>query len=88
MNYKKTFERLDYFLKHVDDTIPADVVNMAIDCSIAIEYQIPKKPNRDSLDKANICPTCGAPFTYWRGYRTYENKPRYCDACGQAIDWE
>ena len=87
MTYEKTLKRLDYFLKHVDDTIPADVVNMAVDCAVAIEYLIPKKPLRDNLDKAYLCPTCDSSFTFWRGYQTFEHKPNYCDACGQAIDW-
>lgn len=84
-----TLYRLKHFLEHeADDTTKPIVISMATSCVNALEKQTPKKPIRDSLDKANLCPACNSPFTYWRGYQVFENKPRYCDACGQAIDWE
>ena len=88
MTYEKTLKRLNDFIKNADDSVPTEVFNMVVDCAIAVGLQIPKKPIRDSLDKANLCPICNSSFTFWRGTQVIENKPRYCDACGQAIDWE
>ena len=90
MNYKKTFERLCYFIEHGCDnpSVSEDAFNMAMDCLDAISKQIPEKPIRDSLDKAYLCPVCSNPFTRWRGYDVINNKANYCDACGQAIYWE
>lgn len=88
MTYEKTLKRLDYFLKHVDNTIIPDVINMAVDCAVAIEFQIPKKPIRDALDKAYLCPSCNSSFTFWRGTQVFENKTDHCSSCGQAMDWE
>ena len=83
-----TLKRLKIFLEHeADDTTKPMVISMAIACVNALEKQIPKKPIRDTLDKAYLCPACNSSFTYWRGYQVFENKPNYCDTCGQAIDW-
>lgn len=83
-----TLKRLKTFLEHeADDTTKPIVISMATACVNALEKQIPKKPIRDSLDKAYLCPVCNSSFTYWRGYEVIESKPNYCDTCGQAIDW-
>ena len=90
MNYKKTFERLCYFIERGcdDPAVSEDAFNMAMVCFDAIQKKIPEKPIRDDMDKAYLCPACNSPFTYWRGYQMFENKPNYCPFCGQAIDWE
>lgn len=58
----------------------------------ALDKQIPKKPELRAMDGFDIevaaslcCPTCGGSVTnYWvRGA-----KPKHCQFCGQAIDWE
>lgn len=89
MNYKKTFERLCYFIERGSDdpAVSDDTFDMAMACFDAINKQIPKKPVRDSLDKAYLCPACNSSFTYWRGYTVIKNKTNYCSSCGQAIDW-
>ena len=84
-----TLKRLKVFLEHeANDTTKPIVISMAAACAAALEKQIPKKPIRDRLDKANLCPICNSSFTFWIGTQVFENKPYYCDACGQAIDWE
>lgn len=56
----------------------------------ALEKQIPKKPGeKESTEKTRyLCPNCEYnPITiYADGYRL-GNKPKYCEKCGQAIDW-
>lgn len=58
----------------------------------ALERMIPQKPELRAMDGFDIevaaslcCPTCGGSVTnYWvRGA-----KPKHCQFCGQAIDWE
>ena len=88
MTYEKTLKRLNDFIKNADDSVPTEVFNMAVDCAIAVGLQIPKKPIRDSLDKANLCPICNSSFTFWRGTQVIENKTSHCSSCGQAICWE
>lgn len=88
MTYEKTLKRLNDFIKNADDSVSTDVFNMVVDCAIAVGLQIPKKPIRDSLGKAYLCPICNNPFTRWRGYDVINNKANHCDACGQAIYWE
>lgn len=48
---------------------------------LAVEKQIPKKPimdNDNGIYDDEICPSC---------MRRCFPKERYCDKCGQAIDW-
>ena len=45
---------------------------------IALLKQIPKKPNNMA------CPNCGRIFLRLFGQT---KGPKYCDNCGQAIDW-
>jgi len=94
MTYERALEKTNELIRYGqltfdEDNIEAtEVIAMSIRSAEALEKQIPKKPVRDTLDKAYLCPTCNSSFTYWRGYQTFEHKPNYCDACGQAIDWE
>lgn len=90
MEYKKTLERLSYFVENSADNpaVSEDTFNMALDCLEAIMKLIPEKPTRDSMDKAYLCPTCRNPFTCWKGYQATDIKFDYCPSCGQAIDWE
>ena len=56
----------------------------------ALEKQIPKKPGeKESTEKTRyLCPNCEYnPITiYADGYRI-GNQPKYCEKCGQALDW-
>lgn len=86
---KIVLDRLKEFLEHeADETTKPIVVSMATACVNALEKQIPKKPNRDILDKAYLCPSCNSSFTFWRGTQVIENKTNHCSSCGQAILWE
>jgi hypothetical protein len=47
----------------------------------ALEKQIPKKPKDYPLSDGQ-CPSCNAVFDYdWKA------KSRFCQNCGQALDW-
>ena len=84
-----TLKRLKVFLEHeANETTKSIVVSMATACVNALEKQIPKKPDRDILDKVYLCPICNSSFTFWRGTQVFENKTAHCSSCGQAIDWE
>lgn len=65
-----------------------EAVGIAIE---ALEKQISKKPvikihdNRiPSEQNQPYCPNCDE-YLGWLGWQGYEEK--YCDNCGQAIDW-
>ena len=55
----------------------------------ALKKQIPMKPIEDSCaEKTNYVCSCGwIPITVWEdGYRL-GNTPKYCERCGQELDW-
>ena len=59
----------------------SEVRDMAIE---ALEKQIPKKPKAKDDNFAmsyGICPNCNNIVDDW-------NDNRFCNECGQAIDWE
>lgn len=63
-----------------------EVMQVTID---ALEKQIPKKP----IDKSNnpkdwhimSCPCCGRVF--WNSGEFMHYEPKWCEKCGQKIDW-
>lgn len=60
------------------------------ECGIAVEKQIPKKPKEQGTDEKTHykCPECGwIPLTIYSDGYHLGNKPKYCERCGQAIDW-
>ena len=60
------------------------------ECGIAVEKQIPKKPKEQGTDEKTHykCPECGwIPLTIYSDGCHLGNKPKYCEHCGQAIDW-
>ena len=44
--------------------------------------QTPVKPTYDYSWASTACSVCGSPMGGW------EESPKYCPNCGQAIDWE
>lgn len=51
-----------------------------------LEKQIPKKPERDEeYPLSRVCPRCRG---YLGNVQFVSNNYRYCQWCGQAIDWE
>lgn len=85
MTYKEAIENLKILKISEDDSsvgkLKIQTYNIAIE---ALEKQIPKKPlSRE--DKSEIsygyCPCCSNIIDNW-------DDIRYCDECGQAIDWE
>lgn len=62
-------------------------IRMAIE---ALEKQVPKKPKEQGTgEKTHYkCPECGwIPLTIYSDGYHLGNKPKYCERCGQAIDW-
>ena len=47
----------------------------------ALEKQIPKKPKDHPLSDGK-CPCCNAVFDY-----DWKPKSKFCQNCGQALDW-
>ena len=56
-------------------------LELKIVLSEAIKKQIPKKPKYYPLSDGQ-CPSCNAIFDY-----DWKPKSKYCQNCGQAIDW-
>lgn len=49
------------------------------ECWTAIEKQIPKKPDFTEDKEFALCPCCNGKGLF--------DKQKYCDNCGQKIDW-
>lgn len=64
-----------HFAPYGDGTAQDDAVNIALE---AIAKQIPKKPEMP-LDAYWTCPICRKKIDY---------PFKYCNGCGQAIDWK
>ena len=54
-------------------------INFVIIAINALEKQIPKKPDLTEDKEFALCPCCNGKGLF--------NKQKYCDNCGQAIDW-
>lgn len=56
---------------------------------IALRRSVPERPKDKSLNSEEwhvmCCPTCGR--TFWNSGNFVHYEPRYCENCGQAIDW-
>lgn len=52
----------------------------------ALEKQIPKKPNDESLADRS-CPACDAYIPFDALNDNIEDAPNFCKNCGQALDW-
>lgn len=56
---------------------------------IALRRSVPERPKDKSLNPEEwhvmCCPTCGR--TFWNSGNFVHYEPRYCENCGQAIDW-
>lgn len=80
MTYKEAKEYIlqNYFDGDEDVTASSgDEEIEAMKCAVgALEKQIPKKPFNNGLNLE--CPYC---FTF------LEQKPEWCDICGQHLDW-
>lgn len=64
--------------------------NAVVLAKAALEKQIPKKPTLegDGYDETGnliydtgLCPTCN------QDYECYYHAPKYCENCGQSLDW-
>lgn len=49
------------------------------ECQTAMEKQIPKKPDFTEDKEFALCPFCNG--------KGLLNKQKYCDNCGQKLDW-
>ncbi len=75
--------------KYTDTTLSKSVIeahNLGIE---ALKKQIPRKPVEQETDeKTHYKCECGYIMltVYANGYRL-GNQPKYCEKCGQKIDW-
>ena len=55
----------------------------------ALEKQIPKTPEHDGEDEQDyfLCPRCKEPLCTIGDTVYFDMKPKYCEDCGQRIDW-
>lgn len=68
------------------DGTPDGQLLLALDMAIeALEKQIPRKPVEQGDGINYNCPACGRYVGYFDAMAW--EMPKYCDACGQAIDW-
>lgn len=72
-----------------ENYLPAPTVEMLEIIQDAVEKRIPSKPENKSNNPDNwevmCCPSCGKVF--WNTGNSLRYVPKYCDICGQAIDW-
>ena len=54
----------------------AEAIDMAIN---SLEKQMPNKPDFTEDKEFALCPCCNGKGLY--------NKQKYCDSCGQRLDW-
>lgn len=85
---KLTEEAIQHYKYGITHDIFAEPVTSYAKLSVeALEKQIPKRPVYDITYRVNCCPACDSTFTFYGAYRTFDTNPRFCDCCGQAIDW-
>ena len=63
----------------------------AIDLAMkAVRKQIPKKPMCEGTDEQDdyFCPSCKEPLCSIGDTIFWDMKPKYCEECGQALDWD
>lgn len=94
MTLQEIIESINYCLECDNDRIPTTQEDLQI-IKKAIEKQISKKPIIDNRNthyidyKDYICPCCKKRIiTKIDGDFISGRKQKYCDNCGQALDWE
>ena len=94
MTIKEAIGNLECVREHIEnptDEITVGCAITAITAGIeALEKQVPKKPEeQETTEKTHYKCKCGyIMLTIWADGYHLGNKPKYCERCGQAIDWE
>lgn len=79
MTYQEALDSLRY---EIDEEGHCSYIEDEIHIAMkALEMQIPKKPKDHPLSDGQ-CPSCNAVFDY-----DWKPKSKYCQNCGQALDW-
>lgn len=73
-------------------TVPPDpkrqdqAIRMAMD---ALRKQVPRKPEAEGENEQDdyFCPSCNTLLCTIGDSVYWGMKPKYCDECGQALDW-
>ena len=93
---QREIDRIKNAIRHIESSLDVDpwAAEIAVE---AMRKQIPEKPMKSlDVDTKSLyrlyCPTCGVKIGHGNsrvGYivKTYGSE-KYCDNCGQAIDWE
>lgn len=69
------------------DVIRANAIEIAIK---ALEKQVSQKPIDKSKNPTDwhvmACPCCE--YVFWNSGQFFHYEPKYCDKCGQKLDWQ
>ena len=89
MTYKKAKKEIDRRIELARKyDLDPDYIEILEVASEALKRQMPKKPNNDIFDEKR-CPICleRAIFQTWKHGYPVTVKMKFCQNCGQAIDW-
>lgn len=82
MTYERALKELKRQVQYWKNGIPFAYKLQPLEFAVsALEKQIPKKPKAYPLSDGQ-CPSCNAVFDY-----DWKPKSKYCQNCGQALDW-
>ena len=73
-------------------TAPVNTEEVREACALAIaalNKQVPRKPEAEGENEQDdyFCPSCNTPLCTIGDSVYWGMKPKYCDECGQALDW-
>lgn len=66
------------------------VIEAKVKAIQALEKQVSQKPIDKSKNPADwhvmACPCCE--YVFWNSGQFFHYEPKYCDKCGQKLDWQ
>lgn len=89
VTYQRAFDYMNEIFEYdfTDDEIDKVAqckIDLDLMCMKAIKKQIPEKPIAKPYmyGEEFFCPSCNKFICF-----THNKHPKYCDECGQALDW-